>query len=512
MRTRRCLFLAAALLCLIPSVALADGVSPVLNLFHKDTWLPATLVTVVIILVESALLRSRIKEVRYLDTLWRCAVLNLASSVAGSVILVGLGRDSFFIWHGMALVIPLFIITLITEVPLLRLLYRRLPLSWERACTLGLCINVASYAAVFVVEIVFFIGFITFAGHFDEKELSKWVHPELLTQSVGQIYATETVGGGSHRLRVLDTRTRSWRSLTNCPSLDPNKWDVEGRTCAFVRWSIQHSEGETVVVASLPDFSVTREIGLSALVDPQYDRSTNWQGIADLALSPDAKKIAVLFHVTDTVAYRDNSSYFGLGGKCALAVFAVDTGQQLIRASRWASDRGLCWFPDSSAVLFTSFKDEGVYKTSKAEVRGDSSYGIGYAKSDRFKRGLFSFNITAGEVRWFAEGQEPAVSVGSRQFMVRDGDKVCIVDANATSRVCNGIFRLGYSRAVLSPCGRLMLAQISRHRSFSRGGRLTVVDLAQPSLRHIVANDLIYRFKWTNTGEAVPVKGIISSP
>ena len=415
-------------------------------------------------------------------------------------------------WDGMALVIPLFLITLITEVPLLRVLYRKVPLSWERACTLGLGINVASYAAVFVVEIGFFLGFISFAGHFDEKERSQWVHPELLSQSAGQIYATETVGGGSHRLRVLDTRTKSWQSLTNCPSLDPNKWDVEGRTCAFVRWSIQHSEGETVVVASLPDFSVTREISLSALVDPQYDRSTNWQGIADLSLSPDAKKLALLFHVTDAVAYRDNSSYFDLGGKCALAVFDIGTGQQIIRASRWASDRGLCWFPDSSAVLFTSFKDEGVYKTAKAEVRGGTSYGIGYAKSDRFKRGLFSFNITTGEVRWFAEGQEPAVSVGSRQFMVRDDDKVCIVDAKGASRVCNGISRIGYSQAVLSPCGRLMLAQISRHQPFYAGGRLTVVDLAQPSLRHIVANDLIYRFKWTTTGDDPPGVGVRPLP
>ena len=85
--------------------------------------------------------------------------------------------------------------------------------------------------------------------------------------------------------------------------------------------------------------------------------------------------------------------------------------------------------------------------------------------------------------------------------MVRDDDKVRIVDANGTSRVCNGISRLGYSRAVLSPCGRLMLAQISRHQPFYAGGRLMVIDLAQPSLRHIVANDLVYRFKWTTTGD-----------
>jgi len=138
-------------------VALADGVSPILNLFHRDTWFPATLITILIILVESSLLRLRIKEVRYLDTLWRCFILNLVSSVAGSVILVGLGRDSFFVWDGMSLLLPLFIITLVTEIPMLRLLCRKLPLSWERACALGLGINIASYAVVFVAEVAFFM-------------------------------------------------------------------------------------------------------------------------------------------------------------------------------------------------------------------------------------------------------------------------------------------------------------------------------------------------------------------
>jgi hypothetical protein len=218
----------------------------------------------------------------------------------------------------------------------------------------------------------------------------------------------------------------------------------------------------------------------------------------------------VLFHITDAVAYKDSSSYFDLGGKCALAVFDVNSGQQIVRASRWASDRGLCWFPDSSAVLFTSFRNEGVYKTAKSEVRGNTSYGVGYAKGDRLKMGLFSFNITTGEVRWFADGQEPAVSVASRQFMVREDGKVRIVDTQGASRVCDGISRLGHSRAVLSPCGKLMLAQIGRHQPFYAGGRLTVIDLNQPTLRHVIASDLVYRFKWTTTGDEPPGVGVRS--
>ncbi len=37
--------------------AYANGVSPILNFFHKDIWLPASVVTFVIILFESGILR-----------------------------------------------------------------------------------------------------------------------------------------------------------------------------------------------------------------------------------------------------------------------------------------------------------------------------------------------------------------------------------------------------------------------------------------------------------------------
>ena len=63
-------------LLLVPTAALADGVSPILNFFHKDTWLPAAIVTLVIILVEGGLLRWRIKQIPFWGALWRSALLN----------------------------------------------------------------------------------------------------------------------------------------------------------------------------------------------------------------------------------------------------------------------------------------------------------------------------------------------------------------------------------------------------------------------------------------------------
>src|ERR1039457_2047166 len=159
------------ILLLAPSVAFADGVSPTLNFFHKDTWLPASIVTLVITLVEGGLLRWRIKQITFGGALWRSAVINISSSAVGSILLLGFGRDSYFMWDTMSLVAPLFLITVATEIPLLYFLFRKLPMTWGRACVLGFGINLASYAVVFVMEIGLFLGFISYAGHLDSKEL-----------------------------------------------------------------------------------------------------------------------------------------------------------------------------------------------------------------------------------------------------------------------------------------------------------------------------------------------------
>jgi hypothetical protein len=492
-------------------VALADGVSPILNLFHKDTWLPATLVTILIILVETALLRSRIKQVTFLGTLWRCTVLNIASSITGSFLLVYLGRDSFFIWDTTSLVFPLFVITLITEIPFLRLLYKNLSLGWGRAFLLGLGINIASYAVVFVAEIALLIGWLFYTGHLDEKERTEWVHPELLTQSSGFLYTTEPASKETCRLRALDTTTGRWHSYSNCPPIDNSKWDVERHTCAFID-SSKDSKNASIIIASMPDFLPIREISLSSLKSPQQDKDSGWQGLVDMALSPDANKLAVLFRVAEAVAYKDEASYYMLGSKCLLAVFDVASGRQIMRASRWASDDGLCWFPDSDALLFSSYKDESVYKTTKAEVRGIVGHGIGYARNGQFDSGLFSLNILSGEIRPFANGRQPSLSIGTRQFVVQEDNNIRLVDLKGTTKSSLEISNLAYSTPALSPTGKLLITNLRKNHPLMGGERLTVIDLDHPDVRHIIEDKNSYRYKWTTTGDDVSAKTIHPLP
>ena len=82
------------------------------------------------------------------------------SGVGG--LLLAFGRDSFFMWDTMSMVLPLFAITLAVEIPMLRHLYRRVSPTWRRACALGAGVNVVSYACVFIVEIALLFGWLSY--------------------------------------------------------------------------------------------------------------------------------------------------------------------------------------------------------------------------------------------------------------------------------------------------------------------------------------------------------------
>lgn len=480
-------------LLLTPTVALADGVSPILNFFHKDTWLPASIVTLVIILLESGLLRWRIKSLRFTSILWRCCVLNVASSATGSVLLLAFSRDSFFMWDTMSLVLPLFLITLATEIPLLHALFKAVPLSWKRASILGCGINIASYLAVFILEIGLLFGWLSYAGHLDKIELEQWSNPDLLEQASGQIYATDSAGA-QHVLRVCTPPSLQWATLTNCPSLDPNKWDVEGSTCAFVQLGSNEWKDRSLIVSRLPDFQTMVELSPSMFSDAQFE---NWQGVTDVAVSPDEKKLAILFRQTDAVAPKDRSSYFDLGSKCKLVVIDIASGQETARADRWASDYGVCWFSDSRRVLFPSFDDESLYRTTKAEVQGSTSYGIGYARDDRFKRGLYVFDIGTGSTTRFADGYDPSLAVEAGTILVRDQSGFLLLDSSAHVQTQVDTARVGFRGAVVSPTGDMILAKIQRHVPFYAGGRLVLFYRNNPDVRHVLDDGFSYRVDWT---------------
>ena len=355
---------------------------------------------------------------------------------------------------------------------------------------------------VFALEIGFFFAWLSYAGHLDRKELAEWQNPTLLDQVTGTLYATDSKGP-SHGLRVFDPHSQTWNPLTNCPSLDPCEWDVEGRVCAFVRGFPEDWKKRRLVIARLPYFSVLQEIGIARFMDNNSDSNANWQGVSDLALSPDARYLAILFRYADAVAYKDRSSYYNLRSKCRLIVLNVDSGKEIARAPRWASDSGLCWLPDARTVLFPSFDDEKLYDKQKSEVSGNTSYGTGYSKDGKFTQSIFSFNLDTGKIIRFSDGHHPSLAVHKQQVLVQDDTLLRLLDSSGQEKARLEVPRLGYCGAVVSPDAALILVGMEAHSPFgARGIPVVLVTVAAPHSRHVLPHDFSYKYVWAEGIEA----------
>ena len=98
-----------------PHESQADAINPIFNLFTPDTVVPASILTVLIILVEGLLL-------------WRWTKPSGVGSIAAWLFF-----QEQMIWGMMGLYVPMFFLTLATETPALKYLYRQNGFDWERA-------------------------------------------------------------------------------------------------------------------------------------------------------------------------------------------------------------------------------------------------------------------------------------------------------------------------------------------------------------------------------------------
>lgn len=480
------------LLLLLPGLAQADGIVPLVNVFHRETWLGASLATVAIVLIESLVLRKRLGGRWYPGCLGRSAAINLASSAVASVGLAVVLDGPFILYGMMSLVVPLFLITLATEIPLLHRLYRHLPLSWERACRVGVAINLLSYAAVFLLQFGLTIPLLLVTGYLDSRDEARWQRPELLREATGAIYGIRPGPGGRHALHALDPARGTWQALDGCPELDPNTWDVEGDRVAFLDSPAWIAGGGRVVVAALPGFAVIRRY--EPLPSP----------VMGLALSPDGSCLAVLLDEGEAVAYRSPWSYWDLGRRGRLVVLSVDSGEELARAPRPASAGGLCWLPDGATVLFASFDDEALYRTSRSEVRGSTSHGVGYGETGRFARSQFALAVATGAVRRFASGQCAALAAGAGKVLVRQGRDLVLLDAEGREeRRCEPPRCREWMHA-FAPDARLALVDLEARMPLGHPSRLALLDPAAPDTPHLLTKDLLYRFDWSRAPAAGP--------
>jgi len=108
-------------LALLPSLACADGLIPAVNAYRDNE--AFYFIFTLVVLLESLCVRLWLRRTHFAAVLWRVALINAASSLAGLLLMRSAWRPDFTaVWKQA---IPFFFLTLIVEWPLLWLLFLR---------------------------------------------------------------------------------------------------------------------------------------------------------------------------------------------------------------------------------------------------------------------------------------------------------------------------------------------------------------------------------------------------
>lgn len=473
-----------AFLLLQPSICQADAISPLINVFTPGRAIPSSILTILIILVEAFLLHKWIKTVSFKFNLWRSTLMNIASSAAGSIAVLTFAKDRMF-WDLSGFFLPMFLLTLATETPLLKYLYRRDEIGWPRAAKLSFGINVISYVLVFVSQIGLVFAFAAYGDFIDKRELKTWTDNTLLDGESGFIYAVSNIRTDKINKSILkryDVTKKTWENIDPAGErgIDQNVWDVKGNVLVCIKQSEDWNNRS-----------------LSIIQLPRNTEITSLQGnFRAVRLSPDLSKIAVLEYVREAGAPKDVEGYFMLGDSCRLKIFDRSTGKLLAEAPRMSLNQGLTWI-DSQQVVFASLKDESLFRN---ETFPSHSYGRGYAKEGQFPIDLFAFDITRKTVTPLVEGQDP-VFVSSKNVISFTRERgmynheVWQLD-RATGQVALILKETKSNQHSISPSGNKLLLQVPRNQLFGYSHFLTVVDSKDQERKLIIEPASVYPFRW----------------
>lgn len=480
-------FLSIVFILFFPHKSHADAINPIFNLFTPDTIVPASILTALIILVEALLLWKWIKPVSFRLSLLRATLINIVSSAAGSIIAWLFFKEQM-IWGMMGLYIPMFLLTLATETPTLKYLYRLEGFNWVRSIKVSLGINIISYLFVFIAQFGLIFGYLGYANFADKQTLKKWNETSLLEGETGFIYTVKYVPTEKHSKYVFkrfDVENKKWEIVD--PGFErgiyPKVWDIKD-----------------TIIACIIETGEWRNRPLTVLDATNFSKLVEIEGnFRDVRISPDLSKLAVLEYVKEIYTPRDKESTFMLGSGCKLKIYDIESGSLVCEAPRLALDMGLTWANNSTDIIFSSLRDESLFQKSEVKIHG-RGYGRGYAKPGQFPIDLFIYNLESNFVKSLIEGQKPYFisSKNEISFVRESGFYNCdlwqmdIEQANS-QLVLSDV--KGYETAV-SPSGRKYLILLPYKQPLGSKYFLVVLDPNVPEKKFIVDPDSGCGFRW----------------
>ena len=471
-----------------PLESQADAINPIFNLFTPDTVVPASILTVLIIFVEGLLLWKWVKPISFRLSLWRATIINIISSGAGSIA-AWLFFQKQMIWGMMGLYVPMFFLTLATETPALKYLYRQIGFDWKRSIKVSFGINLISYLFVFVAQFGLIFAYLGYAGFADKQTVKKWNDLSLLEGETGYIYTVKyapTKDFTKYVFNRYDVENKEWEIIDPgfAKGIYPTVWDVKANLIACI---IETGDWKNrpITVINATTFSKLAEF------------TGNFR---EVRISPDLSKLAVLEYVREINAPRDDESSFMLGSGCKLKIYDIESGSLLAEAPRLALDDGLAWTSNSN-IIFSSLRDFALLQNTEVETHGHT-YGRSYAQEGQFPIDLFVYDSGSNSVRSLTEGQYP-------QFIPSKNEVSFFRASGFYNRdLWQGNTELTNPRLVLSdirgnevavsPSGRKYVILVPHKQPLGSSYFLTMLDPNDNDKRFIVQPNSRYGFRWIN--------------
>lgn len=471
-----------------PHESQADAINPIFNLFTPDTVVPASILTVLIILVEGLLLWRWTKPISFRLSLWRATIINIISSGAGSIA-AWLFFQEQMIWGMMGLYVPMFFLTLATETPALKYLYRQNGFDWKRAIKISFGLNLISYLFVFIAQFGLIFAYLGYAGFADKQTIKNWNDISLLEGESGFIYTIKyapTAKFTKYVFNRYDVENKKWEivDLGFEKGIYPTVWDIKGNIIACI---IETGDWKNrpITILNATTFSKLSEI------------EGNFR---EVRISPDLSKLAVLEYVREINAPRDDESSFMLGSGCKLKIYNIESGSLHSETPRLALDDGLAWTSDSN-IIFTSLRDESLLQNTEVETHGHT-YGRSYAKEGQFPVDLFVYDLEANLIRSLTEGQYPQFIPSKNEVSFFRASGFYNRDLwQGNTELTNPLLVLSDIRGnevAISPSGNKYLILVPHKQPLGSSYFLTLVDPNDGDKRFIVEPNSHYGFRWIN--------------
>lgn len=481
-------YLVIVFILFFPHESQADAINPIFNLFTPETVVPASILTALIILVEALLIWKWTKPISFRLSIWRATIINIISSGAGSLA-AWLFFEEQMIWGMTGLYIPMFFLTLATETPALKFLYRKESFNWPRSIKVSLGINLISYMFVFIAQFGLIFAFLGYANFADNQTIKKWNDVSLLEGETGFIYTVKyapTEKFTKYVFQRYDVENKKWEIID--PGFEkgiyPTVWDVKANLIACIIETGDWKNRPITVINATTFSKVTQ-------IDGNF---------REVRISPDLSKLAVLEYVREINAPRDEESSFMLGSGCKLKIYDIKTGSLLYEAPRLALDDGLSWTSNSN-IIFSSLRDVSLLQNTEVETHGHT-YGRSYAKEGQFPVDLFVYNSESNSVKSLIEGQDPQFIPSKNEisfFRVSGFYNRDLWQGN--TELTNPHLVLSDVRGnevAISPSGRKYLILVPHKQPLGSSYFLTLVDPNDSEKKFIVEPNSHYGFRWIN--------------